>query len=102
MAGGVLRVRSSCSMRSSLLSTSSRRRRIKERLVWAVMTSQHRSKRPRQEGDGGHASRGHLGRADRKRRTQSSPLALLVAQTTSRDLFICAKYLFVEATAGPS
>src|SRR5262245_21877300 len=45
---------------SSLRSISSRRRRISERLLSEVIASQHRRKRPRPEGDGGHASRGHL------------------------------------------
>src|SRR5215475_9941537 len=58
MAAGVLRVRSSSSMWSSLRSISSRRRRIRERLSSEVMTSQHRRKRPQPEGDGGMPGRG--------------------------------------------
>src|SRR6516165_6860835 len=45
MAAGVWRVRSSCSMRSSLLSTSSRRRRIRERLLVEVTDHQSNSDR---------------------------------------------------------
>ena len=45
MAVGVLRVRSSSIMRSSLLSTSFRRRRIRERLLVEVMDHQSNSDR---------------------------------------------------------
>src|SRR5262249_35385274 len=55
---GVLRVRSSCSMRSSLRSVSSRRRTISGVLLSEVMTSQHGRMRPQPQRIGGHAGRG--------------------------------------------
>src|SRR5262249_30304107 len=108
---GAWRVRSSSRMRLSLPSTSSRRHRISERLLSEVITSQHRRKRPRPEGDGGHASRGHL--AERIGNVELNPLrsallcrpyvgpnASLVARPPSADLFTSAKDLFVEAKHG--
>src|SRR6516165_3986018 len=55
MAGGG---HSSSSTWSSLRSISSRWRRISERLLSEVITSQHRRKRPQLEGDGGHTGPG--------------------------------------------
>jgi len=105
MAAGVLRVRSSSTMRSSLLSTSSRRRRIRERLLVEVMdTNLIRNARMRPQPP-------LLAGASVRRPSASCPgewqeaLSLpnlraehpLVDQTPSPDLFICAKYLFVAA-----
>src|SRR5262245_59507464 len=114
MAVGVLRVRSSSSMWSSLRSISSRRRRIKERLLSGVMTSQHRRKRPQPEGMGACQAGASVSRADRTRPLHSAAVGevcwffasptspsgryRLVALPTSGDLFICAKDLFVDAT----
>src|SRR5262249_55565831 len=64
---GVLRVRSSCSMRSSLRSISSRRRTISERLLSEVMTSQHRRMRPQPQRIGGMPAGASVSRADRTR-----------------------------------
>jgi hypothetical protein len=47
-------IRSSSTMRSSLRSISSRRRRISERLLSEVITSQHRRKRPHPPPAGAH------------------------------------------------
>src|SRR5215831_17525339 len=105
MAAGVLRVRSSSTMRSSLLSTSSRRRRIRERLLVEVMdTNLIRNARMRPQPP-------LLAGASVRRPSASCPgewqeaLSLpnlraehpLVAQTPSLDLFICAKDLLAEA-----
>src|SRR5262252_6133036 len=96
-------IRSSSSMRSSLRSISSRRRRIRERLLSEV-TSQHRSKRPRPEGGWGACQPGPL--AERIGNVELNPSrfallcrpyvgpnASLVAQDPVRDLFVSAKYL---------
>src|SRR6516225_4881125 len=108
MAAGVWRVRSSCSMRSSLLSTPSRRRRIRERLLVEVMDTnliRNAMMRPQPP---------LLAGASVRRPSASCPgewqeaLSLpnlraehpLVAQDLVRDLFICAKDLFVEANGG--
>src|SRR6516164_9234719 len=115
MAAGVLRVRSSSSMWSSLRSISSRRRRISERLSSEVMTSQHRRKQAPAGGDGGHARPGpqlaeriELGLFTLRRwekcagffasPTSPSGRYRLVALPTPGDLLICAKDLFVDAT----
>src|SRR5262245_11167452 len=103
-------IRSSSTMRSSLRSISSRRRRISERLLSEVITSQHRRKRPRPEGGWGQASRGHL--AERIGNVELNPPrsallcrpyvvsnASLVAQDPVRDLFVSAKDLSLEAMA---
>src|SRR5215472_14768744 len=110
MAAGVSRVRSSSSMRLSLLSTSSRRRKISERLLAEVMdTNLIRNARMRPQPP-------LLTGASVRRPSASCPgewqeaLSLpnlraehpLVAWPTSGDLFICAKHLFVEATASPA
>src|SRR5262249_13040964 len=108
MAAGV---RSSSSTWSSLRSISSRRRRISERLLSEVMTSQHWSKRPRLEGGWGACQPGPL--AERIGNVELNPLrsallcrpyvgpnASLVAQDPVRDLFVSAKDFFVEAN-GP-
>src|SRR5215467_12926175 len=105
MAAGVLRVRSSSSMRLSLLSTSSRRRKISERLLAEVMdTNLIRNARIRPQPP-------LLAGASVRRPSASCPgewqeaLSLpnlraehpLVAQTPSLDLFIYAKDLLVAA-----
>src|SRR5262249_52335341 len=113
MAGGVLRVRASSSRWSSLRSISSRRRRIRERLLSEVMTSQHRRKRPQPGGWGACQAGAAVSRADRTRPLHSAAVGgggwffasptspfgryRLVALLTSGDLFIHAKYLFVDA-----
>src|SRR5215813_14268894 len=112
MAGGVLRVRSSSSMWLSLRSISSRRRRIRERLLSEVMTSQHRRKRPQPGGWGACQAGAAVSRADRTRPLHSAAVGevcwffasptpsgryRLVALPTSGDLFIRAKDLFVDA-----
>src|SRR5262249_22002214 len=103
MAAGVLRVRSSCNTSSSLRSISSRRRKIGERLLAEV---EHRKEE-------GPATTFWLGpKLNRPLCVGECQEALslprpraeyrLVALTSSKDLFICAKDLFVEAMAGPS
>src|SRR6516225_6796952 len=93
-------VRSSSSTWSSLRSISSRRRRIRERLLSEVMNS------PKEEapafGAGGEPSRGKLAvRIDGPSRPAASRRAecFLVASPTSGDLFVCAKHLLAEAIA---
>src|SRR5262245_18359847 len=114
MAGGVLRVRSSSSMWSSLRSISSRRWRIRERLLSEVMTSRHGRKRPQPGGWGACQAGASVGRADRTRPLHSAAVGevcwffasptspsvryRLVALPTSGHLFIRAKHLFVDAT----
>src|SRR5262249_28524032 len=93
MAVGELRVRSSSSMRSSLRSISSRRRRIRERLLAEVI--------------GKGPSRcwpGQVSRAGLTSRYSALPLCitgrakhLLIAWPTAEDLFIYAKDLFIAA-----
>ena len=108
MAAGVVRVRSSCSTSSSLRSISSRRRKIGERLLAEVMA--HRIEHRKEEAP---ATTFWLGpKLNRPLCVGECQEALslprpraeyrLVALTSSKDLFICAKDLFVEAMAGPS
>src|SRR5262245_49116960 len=107
MAAGVLRVRRSSSMRLSLLSTSSRRRKISERLLAEVMdTNLIRNARMRPQPP-------LLAGASVRRPSASCPGELqealslpnlraehpLVALPTFWDLLICAKDLFGEAMA---
>src|SRR6516162_4781935 len=114
MAGGVLSVRSSSSLWSSLRSISSRRRRIRERLLSEVMTSQHRRRRPQPGGWGACQAGAAVSRADRTRPLHSAAVGevcwffasstspsgryRLVALPTPGDLFIRAKDLFAFAT----
>src|SRR5262249_17461452 len=65
-------VRSSSSTWSSLRSISSRRRRIRERPLAEVMTSQHRRKRPQPEGRGACQARASVSGADRTRPLHSA------------------------------
>ena len=108
-------VRSSSSTWSSLRSISSRRRRIRERLLSEVMTSQHRRRRPQPGGRGACHAGAAVSRADRPRPLHSAAVGevcwffasstspsgryRLVASPTSGDLFVCAKHLLAEAIA---
>src|SRR5262245_20717037 len=106
MAAGVLRVRSSSSMRLSLLSTSSRRRKISERLFVEVMdTNLIRNARMRPQPPllaGASVRRPSASCAGEWQEALSLPNLRaehpLVALGTYVDLCICAKDLLVEST----